>query len=128
MLAGSFDSLVPLWAEGRPAPAKRYLRLDSDPSAREEDHPLDAIYFLAPWSEEAREPSVVPLSPARTLTKLMAHRHMPDAIHPDAHQRDFALLAQLAETVSASDVIRPVGLDTTDRTVAAILDDVRSLA
>ncbi|HET6864626.1 MAG TPA: hypothetical protein VFH80_01845 [Solirubrobacteraceae bacterium] len=128
LLTGSFDSLVPLWADGRPAPTKRYLRLDPEPRTRDEPHPLDAIYFLAPWTEQAREPSIVPLSPARTLTKLMAHRHMADAIHPDAHQRDFAILAQLAETVSASEVIRPAGLDTTDQTVAAVLDDVRNLA
>jgi hypothetical protein len=127
MLVGSFDSLLPLWADGRPGPPKRYLLLDPEPAAQEHAHPLDAIYFLAPWSEQAREPSIVTLSPARALSKLMAHRHMPDAIHPDSHRRDFELLAQLAETVSARDVIRPAGLDTTDRTVAAILDDVRSL-
>lgn len=128
MLTGSFDSLVPLWADGRPAPTKRYLRLDPEPATRDQHHRLDAIYFLAPWSEQAREPSIVPLSPARTLTRLMAHRHMSDAIHPDAHQRDFAILAQLAETVSASELIRPAGLDTTDQTVAAVLDDVSRLA
>jgi hypothetical protein len=128
MLVGSFDSLVPLWADGRPAPPKRYLRLDPEPTTHDQGHAVDAIYFLAPWSDQAREPSIVPLSRARTLSKLMAHRHMPDAIHPDAHRRDFELLAHLAETVTASEVIRPAGLDTTDRTVAAIVDDVRSLA
>ena len=128
MLAGPFESLVALWADGRPAPPKRYLPVEPEPVIHDRAHPLDAIYFLAPWSEQAREPSIVPLSPARALSKLMAHRHMPEAIRPDAHSRDFELLAQLAENVSACDVIRPAGLDTTDRTVTAILDDVRSLA
>lgn len=128
MLAGSFDSLVPLWADGRPGPPKRYLPLDPEARTPDGAQRLDAIYFLAPWSADADEPSIVRLSRARALSKLMAHRHMPDAIHPAAHPRDFELLARLAETVPVREVIRPDGLDTTDRTVAAILDDVRSLA
>lgn len=128
LLTGSFESLDALWADGRPAPPKRYLPLDTEPGARDLGYPLDAIYFLAPWSEQAREPSILLLSPARSLSRLMANRHMADAIHPDAHPRDFELLAQLAETTSAYEVIRPAGLDTTDRTVVAILDDVLSLA
>jgi hypothetical protein len=127
MLVGSFDSLVPVWADGRPTPPKRYLPLDPQARTPDRAHPLDVIYFLAPWSADAGQPSLVRLTRARALSKLMAHRHMPDAIHSAAHPRDFELLAQLAETVPACDVIRPLGLDTTDRTVAAMLADVRSL-
>ena len=128
MLAGPYESLPALWADGRPAPPKRYLPLAPDLETHDHVHPLGAIYFLTPWSEEASEPSIAPLSPARALSKLMAHRHMPEAIHGGAHPRDFELLARLAEAVPACDVIRPSGLDTTSRTVAVILNDVRRLA
>ena len=128
-LLGRFDSLQPIWAEGRPTEPKRYLAMEgSDAIADESKFPLDAMYFLLPWTDTVTEPAVQPLTPATALAKLMGHRHMAQALDVSSDRRDFARLAQLARTVPARELIRPTGLETTGQTVASIVSDVRSLA
>ena len=100
----------------------------SDAIADESKFPLDAMYFLLPWTDTVTEPAVQPLTPATALAKLMGHRHMAQALDVSSNRRDFARLAQLCRTVPARELIRPTGLETTGQTVASIVSDVRSLA
>ncbi len=127
-LLGRFDSLQPIWAEGRPTEPKRYLAMEGSAAILEESSfPLDALYFLLPWTDAVTETAVQPLTPASALTKLMGHRHMAQVLEARSDRRDFERLARLAQTVPARELIRPPGLETTGQTVAAIISDVRSL-
>jgi hypothetical protein len=128
-LIGQFDSLDPIWAEGRPTEPKRYLAMEGTAAIVDESNfSLDAMYFLPPWTDAVTETMVQPLTPALALTKLMAHRHMAQVLQASSDRRDFERLAHLAQTVPARELIRPTGLETTGQTVAAIVSDVRSLA
>jgi hypothetical protein len=128
-LLGSCESLEPTWSSDRPAPPKHFVAVaPSDADTAEGNRNLDLLYVLAPWSEAVAEPSLHSLTPAQALVKLMAHRHVAVALNAASHQRDFEILARLAETAPASDLARPAGLETTGRTVAAIMSDVRRRA
>jgi hypothetical protein len=130
-LLGSFESLEPTWSDRHPLPPKRYLAVETvdaaDAITGEGGHTLDAVYVLG-WSDANVEPSICPLAPGRALAKLMAHRHMMTVLEPTAHGRDFEVLAQLTETASVSELVRPAGLETTAQTIATIVSDVRSRA
>jgi hypothetical protein len=88
---------------------------------------LDVIYFLGSWSETGAGPSVRELTPASALPRLMAQRHMAQAIERGSDRRDFDRLARLLRIVPSRELIRPRGLETTEQTVAAIMSDVRDL-
>jgi hypothetical protein len=128
-LIGQFDSLEPIWAEGRPTEPKRYLTMEGTAAIlKESNFTLDAMYFLAPWTDAVTESAVEPLSAASALTRLMSQRHMAQVLETSSDRRDFERLAHLAQTVPARELIRPTGLETTGQTVAAIISDVRRLA
>ena len=128
-LLGRFDSLDPIWAEGRPTEPKRYLAMEGAAAIVDESKfSLDAMYFLPPWTDAVTETAVQVLTPATTLAKLMAHRHMAQVLEASSDRRDFERLAHLVQTVPARELIRPTGLETTGQTVAAIVSDVRRLA
>jgi hypothetical protein len=126
-LLGSHEPLEPTWSDRYSMAPKRFVRVPSgDVAPGEGGHVLDILYVLTPWSGANDEPSLRPLTPAQALVKLMAHRHMAQALQATADQRDFELLARLAEAAPACDVLRPAGLATTEHTVATIVSDVRS--
>jgi hypothetical protein len=126
-LLGDFDSLDPVWEARHPEP-KRYVRVDDAGSVRSEEFfPVDAIYFLPSWSDEIAEPLIRTLSPAEALPRLMAHRHVLEAVARSAERRDFELFAELLRNASVRELVRPQGLETTEQSVAALISDVRTL-
>lgn len=128
LLLGSYESLLPAWSERHEMAPKRYFPVPrGEERRRESGHAIDSLYVLG-WSEGAAPPSIRPLPPARALATLMAHRHMAPALPPTAHSRDFKLLARLSESAAVSDLVRPVGLETTAQTVASIVSDARRRA
>lgn len=128
LLLGSFDSLQPTWLEERPIKPKRYVPVS--PAAVVADGAasgLDVLYFLAPWDEALTETSFEPVAPTHALPRLMTTRHMVQASDPVADRRDFQVLARLAETVRARELLRPASVNTIRQTAAAIVSDVRGL-
>lgn len=127
-LCGSFDTLEPMWVHEDARPAKRYVELPYEPAAaRDSPVGLDAVYFLAARHAPNKAPSVEILSAAQTLARLMANRHMMEVLGCDGHERDFKMLARIAEQIPAREVRRPDGLHATDATVNAILADVGTI-
>jgi hypothetical protein len=123
-----YETLDPVWADGRPIEPKRYLAIpQSGMIIDDRPLPLDVIYFLLPWSDSVTEPTVRTLSPVSALPRLMAQRHMVQAIEGDSHMRDFDRLARLLRAAPARELLRPAGLETTDETVATIVSDVRGI-
>ncbi len=123
-----YEALDPVWEDGRPVEPKRYLAMqDSKAIIDERPLPLDIIYFLVPWSDTVAEPSVRALTPASALPRLMAERHMVQAIDGGSHKRDFDRLANLLRAAPVRELVRPAGLETTEQTVATIVSDVRGL-
>lgn len=126
-LLSDFESLDPVWQANHPEP-KRYVPVEDDQSLPTEEFlPVDAVYFLQPWSDEIAEPSIRPLTPAEALPRLMAQRHVLEAVGGSAHRRDLSLLSQLLREASVRGLIRPTGIETTEQSVAALISDVDSL-
>jgi hypothetical protein len=126
-LLGDFESLDPVWEANQPE-AKRYMPVEHGHSPPTEEFlPLDAVYFLQPWSDEVAEPSIRTLTPAEALPRLMTQRHVLEAVGSSAQRRDFALLGQLLRRASVRELIRPTGIETTERSVAALISDVDTL-
>jgi hypothetical protein len=126
-LLGDFESLDPVWEANQPE-AKRYMPVENGHSPPTEEFlPLEAVYFLQPWSDEVAEPSIRALTPAEALPKLMTQRHVLEAVGSSAQRRDFALLAELLRRASVRELIRPTGIETTERSVAALISDVDTL-
>lgn len=121
-LVGSFESLAPMWVAERRRPAKRYLPVEPG-AGRERPWPLDAVYVLEPRDPALTEPSLSPLSAAQALGALMLHRPMAAALDPTTHRADFEVMARIAESVPVRSLRRPDGLDTIERTCAAIVAD-----
>jgi hypothetical protein len=128
-LCGSFQSLRPMWINEDTRPAKRYVDLPSEASAKGATPlPLDALYLLAPRSSADRKPSVRSLSGAEALARLMSDRHMAGVLEPEGHKRDFALLAKLVQQIPTRELLRPDGLHATEQTVDVVLADARAPA
>ena len=125
-LTGSFGELPSVWTEDRPRPEKRYLRV-SGGASEERPWPLAAIYVLGTRGPASQPPEIEALDRRLALPTLMLHRHMAPTFDRAAHERDFAVLARLADDVPVRALIRPEGVHTVPRTADVILDDVSSL-
>ncbi|HEX3617968.1 MAG TPA: hypothetical protein VHU61_15610 [Solirubrobacteraceae bacterium] len=126
-LLEDFDSLDPVWEDRHPEP-KRYLPVENAAANRSDEFfPVDAIYFLAAWTNELAEPLIRKLPPAQALLMLMAQRHVLEAVANSAERRDLELLAQLIRTASVRELVRPEGLETTEQSVVTLISDVRTL-
>jgi hypothetical protein len=127
-LVDEYEGLDQVWAEDRPLEPKRYLQInDRGAPVDEGPLPVDALYFLAPWSDDVPAPEIRDLSPVAALPRLMAERHMLATISKRSDMLDFNRLATLLRTAPARELFRPAGLDTMQQTVHAIVFDVRTL-
>ena len=128
-LCGSFEALEPMWANEEFRPRKRYVDLRaSSLGSAEGAVALDALYLLAPRHSADRSPSIRPLPAVEALPRLMTNRHMVHLLEQSGHRRDFEVLAALATSVPAREVLRPEGLHAIDSTVDVLLADVGALA
>jgi hypothetical protein len=128
-LTESYDALEPMWLDEPRRPPKRYLVVDDDSRISDEGPvAIDGVYFLGQRDATAQAPEITPLTPPQALAGLMAHRHMVTALDARDHQRDFATLARLAQTVPARELRRPDGLASVGDTLDLISADARLLA
>jgi ABC-type dipeptide/oligopeptide/nickel transport system ATPase component len=125
-LGVSYDELTAMWVHEDERPAKRYAEVPVAAADGDGLVALDAVYVLG--ARDADAVSARRLTAVEALPRLMALRHLGDFAAPDAHARDFAALADVAERVPVFDLVRPDGVETIDQVVATVLGDVRSPA
>jgi hypothetical protein len=119
-LVGASATLEPVWPghESRRA-LKAYLPAAGAEEAGE--RALGAVFLLGERSPSIAEPRARPLTSLQALPRLMARRHIPEALDRNAHRRDFERLARLAETIPVYELLRPAGLEAMGETVAEIV-------
>jgi hypothetical protein len=125
-LVGSPTDLEPVWACEPLGETKRYV-----PSVLTNHQAdlcsLDVVFLLdAPTDGEANI-QIRALEPTEALPRLMANRHMVEALDRDAHRRDFERLARTVEMIPVRELSRPIGLQTVHRTAAAIEADALAI-
>ncbi len=126
-LVGSFAMLDPIWAHEPALGEKRYLHATESNGANHGERTLDVVCLLRPTGAPGTKPHIRALTAAEALPRLMANRHMAEALDRDRHARDFERLARLAETVPILELTRPTGLDSIQQTVTAIETGVQQL-
>lgn len=125
LVLGSYDDLSPMWSVEAGRPEKRYYEVTRPPLP--DWLALDALYLLV-FDDTAAKPVLRTLSPVEALPRLMANRHVLDAIPDGNHARDFRVLAAAATAIPVRELARPMDVQGLAACVAAITNDLVDVA
>jgi hypothetical protein len=116
------DRLRPVFGPGDHRPAKHYVE-QRHGDAVPETVPIAHVVVLGERSERV-DVGTRRLEGPEALAGLMAHRYASWMLDRDGHERDFAVLSAVAESVPVTELTRPEGLDG----AALVAEHIASLA
>ena len=83
------------------------------------------MYLLDPPDPTVREPEVHVLTPAQALPRLMANRHMAQALDREGTRATSSDSRGSPRPFRSGERVRPLGLTTLEKTLATIETDAR---